>query len=262
MSHDVGKRRGDAGGRNDAFREWTAEPLTLTFVVQFNTKELRQADRAVEMPYHPSGDTAYEKYDLTRCLVEKVSCKPQGSRDSIVSCFPCSVSVRFGDVLLEPVVRNAPDGACPLHRGTTDATTVYEWSMTRAEFDECKRFGNFTPANLAKHGSTLDAAKGGGTVTLSPHLATLAHDHLSRGLGQTEATKTMTHEYDPETFDGLKEHLLDAVSHVACRFVDASAIKVALGVNKTCDLRELKDEQEAVTVFVEAKVWCMKKNID
>ena len=257
-----GKQGSGAGGRNDAFREWTAEPLTLTFTVPFNTKELRQADRAVERPYHPSGDPAYENYDLSRCLVEKVSCKPQGSRDSIVSCFPCSVWVRFGGVLLEPVVRNAPDGACPLHRGTIDATTVHEWSMTQTEFNECKRFGNFTAGNLAKHGSTLDAAKGGGTVTLSPHLATLAHEHLSRGLAQTEATKTMTHEYDSETFDGLKGRLLDAVSHVACRFVDASTIKIELGVNKTCDLSQLKDEQEDVTVFVEARVWCMKKNID
>lgn len=262
MSRYGGKKEGGAGGRNVAFREWTAEPLTLTFTVPFNTKELRQADRAVEMPYHPSGDTAYEKYDLTRCLVEKVSCKPQGSRDSIVSRFPCSVWVRFGGVLLEPVVRNAPGGACPLHRGTTDATTVYEWSMTRTEFDECMRFGNFTAGNLAKHGSTLDAAKGGGTVTLSPHLATLAHEHLSRELAQTEATKTMPHEYDWETFASLKKDLLNAVSHVAGRFVDASAIKIELGVNKTCDLSPLKDEQEDVTVFVEAKVWCMKKNID
>ena len=263
MSRAVGngKKRGDVDGGNDAFREWTPEPLALTFVVQFDTAALKD-DRTAVQPYHLSGDTAYEEYDLSRCLVEEVSCKPIGSRESIVSCFPCSVSVSFGGVLLEPVVRNAPGGACPLHRGTTDATKVYEWSMTQPKFDDCKRFGNFTPANLAKHGSTLDAAKGGGTVTLSPHLAKLAHEHLSRGLGRTETTNAMPHEYDAETFDDLKGHLLDAVSHVACRFVDATDISVALSVNKTCDLRELKDKKESVSVLVEAKVWCVKKHID
>lgn len=250
--------RSGAKGGNDAFRDWKPELLTLTFTLPFDTDKLVENRSDVQV-FHPSLDKVYEEYDLTRCLVEKVSCKPIGSRESIVSCYPCSVSVSFGDVPLEPIVRNAPGGACPLHGGTTDATTVHEWSMTQTEFDECKKFGNFTPANLAKHGSTLDGAKGGGTVTLSPHLAELAHKHLSRGLGQTETTNGLSHEYDAETFDGLKEQLLDAVSHVACRFVDANEIFVVLGVNKTCDLGKMKDSKESVSVLIEARVWCVKK---
>lgn len=243
---------------NDAFRPWKPERLVLRFALQFETRALIENKRASQS-FDPCLDVYCAKHDLSRCLVERVSCQPVGSKNSIVSRFPCSVSVHFGDVVLEPVVRNAPCGGCPLYRGTRDATTVHEWSTTQAEFDECKRFGNFTAANLAKHGSTLDGTKG--TVTLPPGLARLAHEHLSRGLGRTERTPDPTDTYDVDVFEKeLKGFLLGAVSHVGCRFVDASSIGVDLIVDETCDLSEFEGKDATVSVVVEAVVWCERAN--
>ena len=254
---------GSETNRNDPFRHWTPKQRELCFVLTFDTHEdLVELDGAET--YRGSSamkswclSENYANLDLDTCLVERVSCHLLGSPDSIVTTCP-SVDVYFGNERLESSVRNAPCGGCPLYRGTSEDTTVHEWTLTPPEFDECKKFGNVTAENLAKHGAAI--GRDGSTVTLPPFFAQMANEHLTKGVSQTERVSlTQVNTYSREIFDEkLKKNFLEAVSDVRSRFHNANEITVELKINPTCELKNV-NLYETVGVVVRARVWCEDK---
>jgi len=270
MSRSTGKPAGGGSetNRNDPFRPWTPKQRDLCFVLTFETRrdlvkvveldgvETFQGSKA-EKSWCLSANQTYANLDLDTCLVERVSCQPIGSPGSIVTTCP-SVDVYFGNELLESSVRNAPCGGCPLYRGTSEDTTVHEWTLTPLEFDECKKFGNVTAENLAKHGAAI--GRDGSTVTLPPFFAQMANEHLTKGVSQTErVSPTQVRTYSREIFDEkLKNNFLEAVSDVRYRFCNANEITVELKINPTCDLKNVNLD-ETVSVVVRARVWCEDK---
>jgi hypothetical protein len=281
--------------KNDPFLSWVPNQRELKFVLTFNTEDLVvketvktdgvktdgvktdgvktdgvKTDGASHFVYR-GGESLQScilsfyanKFDLGKCIVERVSCKIVASPGSVATTMGCpTVDVYFGSdqdrLRLEPAVRNAPCGGCPLYGGT-ELTKVHEWEMNTNQFERCKKFGNFTPANLANTGIAIGR---GGAVTLPPCFANLAEEHLNTGNQTERRTTTDNNQYDRTFFEKeLKPLFLEAVSDVRSCFCDANKVDVVLRMNPTCVLTNDVNLDETVSVVVVALVWCEGKTM-